>query len=137
MALHLLTDRTVKAARGREKPYRLPDGGNLYLYVASTGIKSWQFRYRLEGKTHTFTIGKYPKISLERARIDAERARGEVEAGHHLTARKRAAKLTEAGRQAVSAQIAAMVDQGMRASEARQMRDLRQGGPVARMVGRA
>ncbi len=102
MATKLLTDKAVKAAKPKGKPYRRPDGGNLYLYVSTTGVKSWQFRYRLNGAPCTFTIGKYPRISLELARVEAERGRAEVDTGRHLTTLKRAAKLAEVSRQAMT-----------------------------------
>ena len=39
---HLLTDRHPRAAKPKTKPYRLADGGGLYLYVAPSGVKSFQ-----------------------------------------------------------------------------------------------
>ncbi len=102
MALHLLTDRAVKNAKPRGKPYRLADGGSLYLFISPTGARSWQYRYRLEGKPHTYTIGKYPKISLELARRERDRAGTQSEAGQHLTTRKRAAKLSRIHAQAAT-----------------------------------
>lgn len=102
MAEKLLNDLQVKRKKPKAKPYRVADGGNLYLYVATSGVKSWQFRYRLNGTPHTYTVGKYPKISLERARIDAERARRDVAEGRQLTVRKRVVRLTELTRQATT-----------------------------------
>ncbi len=102
MATKLLTDRAVKNTKARAKPYRLPDGGNLYCFVATTGVKSWQFRYRLDGAPHTYTIGKYPKISLELARVEAERGRAEVDTGRHLTTLKRATKLAQIAKQSAT-----------------------------------
>lgn len=95
MAIHLLTDIAVQNAKGRAKPYRLPDGGALYLYVAPSGTKAWQFRYRLAGRPLTATLGKYPTTSLKEARSRAAAARTQAEEGQHLTARKRIAKLTQ------------------------------------------
>lgn len=89
----LLNDRQVKGSKAKAKPYRLADGGNLYLYVSTSGVKSWQFRYRLNGTPYTYTVGKYPRVSLEAARSEATRARDDVAAGEHLTVKKRAAVL--------------------------------------------
>lgn len=93
MARHRLSDRRVQTARARAKPYRLADGDSLYLYIASTGVKSWQFRYRLDGKQQTLTLGKLPPISLVEARKAADRARAGVAEGEQLTAVKRTEKL--------------------------------------------
>lgn len=39
-----LTAKAVLNAKAEAKPYRLSDGGNLYLYVRTAG-KTWEFRY--------------------------------------------------------------------------------------------
>lgn len=98
MAKHLLTDRTIKTARAKARPYRLADGGNLYLLISQTGVKSWQYRYRLDDRPLTATLGKYPAITLEEARKLADKARGSAEAGEHLTQMKRVAKLSTIAR---------------------------------------
>jgi len=102
MALHLLSDRAIRNAKPKAKPYRLADGDNLYLFVATTGVKSWQFRYRLNGTPHTFTIGKYPRITLDSAREQAASASKAAETGQHLTTRKRVAKLKRIEAQATT-----------------------------------
>ena len=48
----------VSRAKPKAKPYRLADGGGLYLWVPTTGLKVWQFRYRHGGKPQTATLGK-------------------------------------------------------------------------------
>jgi hypothetical protein len=50
MAKHLLSDLRVRSAKAKDKPYRLADGEGLHLFVATSGVKSWQFRYTLGGK---------------------------------------------------------------------------------------
>jgi hypothetical protein len=67
MAKHLLTETKVRSFKAKAKPYREPDGENLYLYIAPSGVKSWQFRYRLHGKPQTLILGKYPPKSLAQA----------------------------------------------------------------------
>lgn len=96
MAKHLLSDTKVRNAKAKEKPYRLADGESLYLYVATSGVKSWQFRYRLDGKPQTATLGKYPAKSLISARDAAEKARTDAQDGRHLTVVKRVAKVRKA-----------------------------------------
>ena len=41
---------------------------------ARGGEGSWVFRYRLDGRQHELTIGNYPAISLEAARVLASSA---------------------------------------------------------------
>lgn len=71
-----LSDKTIKAAKAKEKKYRLPDGDNLYLVVQKNGSKLWQMRYYFGGKEKTLSIGQYPIITLKEARdakIEAKR----------------------------------------------------------------
>jgi integrase len=92
LAKHLLTDRDVRNAKSKLKPYRLADGENLYLFVASSGVRSWQIRYRVDCKQQTSTLGKYPLLSLAAAREKAESARKMIGEGKQLTVEKRVAK---------------------------------------------
>ncbi|MPZ47187.1 MAG: DUF4102 domain-containing protein [Betaproteobacteria bacterium] len=96
MARHLLSDAKVRKAPPTAKKHRLADGDGLYLYVAPSGIKSWQLRYRLNGKPQTATIGKYPVVSLAEAREAADKLRKLVAEGKHLTAHKRVEKMRKA-----------------------------------------
>lgn len=43
--------------------------------LATTGVRSWRFDYRLAGVRETLTIGRYPEVTLERARDDLREAR--------------------------------------------------------------
>jgi len=72
-----LNDRQIKAAKPSDtgKKAKLFDGGGLYLEVTPAGGKVFRLKYRIDGKEKTFTIGKYPTISLVEARQAAENAR--------------------------------------------------------------
>jgi integrase len=89
MALHLLTDLNVRNAKPKAKAYRKRDGGGLFLYVPPTGVKAWQFRYKLNGLGQTATLGKADRMTLSEARERAADARVQVSQGFHLTAEKR------------------------------------------------
>lgn len=64
----MLTDIQAKAAKPREKDYKLSDGGGLFLWVRKNGTRSWCVAYRYGGKQKRLTIGTYPKISITAAR---------------------------------------------------------------------
>lgn len=64
MANNQLTQLSVKNAKPKEKPYKLSDGNGAYLYVSTTGGKSWRVNYRFNGKQLTATLGKFPELSL-------------------------------------------------------------------------
>jgi len=62
-----LIRRGQKAAAG-DKPYRVSDGRGLYLWAAPSGGKLWQWAYILHGKEKLMSFGKYPDVSLAKAR---------------------------------------------------------------------
>lgn len=50
-----LTVKAVDAAKPREKAYKLTDAQGLYLFVTTTGAKSWRANYTAGGKQKTKT----------------------------------------------------------------------------------
>jgi integrase len=92
MARNLLNDRLIRAAKGKSKPYRLADGDGLYLLVGTSGTKSWQLRYRYDGKQQTASLGKFSVLSLAEAREKAQEQRSLAAKGEHLTRAKHVAK---------------------------------------------
>ena len=96
----LLTDTKVKNAKPGERPYKLGDGGWLYLLVKPSGARLWRMAYRYAGREKLLALGAYPEVSLKEAREkrDAERARlrsgfdpGEVRKVERLTRANEAA----------------------------------------------
>ena len=71
----MLTDKAVRAARGRDKAYKISDSGGLYLHVSPKNHKSWRFKYRFEKKERLLTLGSYPDVSLAEAREKRDEAR--------------------------------------------------------------
>lgn len=64
-----LTAIQVKNAKPREKPYKLFDGGGLYLEVAPNGSRIWRLKFRQSnGSENRLTFGPYPEITLQHAR---------------------------------------------------------------------
>jgi integrase len=93
MARHLLTDRKIRNAKPRRKPYRLNDGDGLALRVPPSGAASWQLRYFHDGKEQIATLGKLTEMSLAEARARADEKRKRVAEGEHLTVVKRQERL--------------------------------------------
>ena len=62
-----LTVKSIQSAQPAGKPYKLSDGGALYLVVAPTGTKTWRANFNLQGKQKTITYGRYPQIGLAEA----------------------------------------------------------------------
>lgn len=93
MPRNLLTDRHIRNATPRAKPYRLFDGDGLALWVSPTGARSWQLRYRLHDKEQTATLGKLERLTLAEARTRADNLHKLAADGEHLTTVKRRDRL--------------------------------------------
>ena len=63
-----LTDIQTRTAKSKDKPYKLSDGGGLYLLVNADGAKYWRMDYRFAGMRRTLAFGKYPEVTLAEAR---------------------------------------------------------------------
>jgi len=63
-----LTNTEVLRSKPTDKPYKLADGGGLFLLVTPTGGKLWRYKYRFEGKGKLMALGTFPEISLADAR---------------------------------------------------------------------
>jgi Arm DNA-binding domain len=50
MPINTLTNTGINAAKPREKPYKLSDGGGLYLLVNPQGSMYWRLKYYFEGR---------------------------------------------------------------------------------------
>jgi integrase len=67
-----LTDTTIRNAKPADKPYKLYDGGGLYIEITPSGGKLWRLKYRYAGKEKLQALGKYPAVSLSEARSRRE-----------------------------------------------------------------
>lgn len=70
-----LTETTIKNAKPKDKPYKLSDGGGMYLLVNPTGGKYWHLAYRYNNKQKLLALGVYPDVTLKEARIKREAAK--------------------------------------------------------------
>ncbi|OTA18447.1 integrase [Xenorhabdus vietnamensis] len=87
-----LTARQVDTAKPKEKPYKLADGGGLYLLVNPNGSRYWRLKYRIAGKEKLLALGVYPEISLAEARTKRNDARKTLSGGNDPIEEKRAEK---------------------------------------------
>ncbi|MGP0945475.1 tyrosine-type recombinase/integrase [Serratia sp. CY74737] len=90
-----LTARQVDTAKPKEKPYKLSDGGGLYLEVAPNGSRYWRMKYRINGKEKRLSFGVYPIISLAVARDEREKAKRVLATGGDPGEVKKAGKLAQ------------------------------------------
>lgn len=89
MALNLLTVRKIETAQPKDKPYMLKDGGSLFVRIQPNGSKLWWYRYRLGNSPQTYSIGIFPKVTLESARKERDWARELIREGRDPVLEKR------------------------------------------------
>lgn len=87
-----LNDIKVRAAKPKEKAFKLTDERGLYLFITPSGGKLWRFNYRYEDKSKTLALGAYPDISLSNARQRRDDARKLLANGVDPAAVKKAVK---------------------------------------------
>ncbi|MEZ5566503.1 MAG: tyrosine-type recombinase/integrase [Gammaproteobacteria bacterium] len=88
-----LTHAAIKAAKPRQKPYRMFDGKGLYLEVAPSGGRWWRFKYRYGGKERRLSLGVFPDTSLSDARELLAEARKLLGNGIDPSVERKQAKL--------------------------------------------
>ncbi|MBD5646513.1 MAG: integrase arm-type DNA-binding domain-containing protein [Desulfovibrio sp.] len=97
-----LTDTAIRAAKPKEKRYKLADGEGLYIEVAPTGGKWWRIKYRFGGKEKRLSLGVYPAVGLKEARSRAgeikELLRRGIDPGEERKAAKAEAAAVEIAR---------------------------------------
>ncbi len=70
-----LTEARIRAAKPRERAYKLFDERGLFLFVTPTGGRLWRFRYRIGPLEKLISLGAYPDVTLKRAREKRDEAR--------------------------------------------------------------
>ncbi len=76
---------TVLEIKAKKKKGMYADGGNLYLQVTGDGVKSWVFRYMMNGKAKTMGLGSLNAVPLTSKRDESgkELVRGAREWANH------------------------------------------------------
>ncbi|MGQ0835475.1 MAG: Arm DNA-binding domain-containing protein, partial [Gammaproteobacteria bacterium] len=59
-----LSEAGIRAARPKERPYKLFDERGLYLRVEPRGGRLWRFRFRYGGVEKLLALGGYPDVPL-------------------------------------------------------------------------
>lgn len=91
-----LTDVSIRAAKPREKSYRLKDSVGLYLEVRPEGGKWWRYRYKIAGRENMLSLGTYPEVGLSAARTQRDELRRQVAQGIDPGHARRAEKDSQA-----------------------------------------
>ena len=89
-ATDFLTESRIRSARPKARPYKLRDGGGLYLLVTPANARLWRLRYKVRGRESMLGLGTYPATSLKAARDRRTELRAALEAGKNPAAERRA-----------------------------------------------
>ena len=84
-----LTDLKIKKAKSDSKPFKLSDGGGLFVLVKPNGSKLWRQKYRHLGKERLLSHGQYPDVTLAQARQKRDEARALLADGGDPSVQKR------------------------------------------------
>lgn len=84
-----LTETAIRNAKPSERPYKLADGGGLYLLINPIGSRLWRLKYRIGGREKVLAIGAYPDIHLAKARERRTEARRHIADGIDPSALKK------------------------------------------------
>ncbi len=94
-----LSEFAARKAKPREKPYKLPDGGGLYLHVQPKGSKLWRMKYRYLSKEKLLSFGPYPLITIAEARQKRDEAKKLLKEGIDPGAKKKQDRLDAIAKQ--------------------------------------
>ena len=130
----MLTDSRIRTAKAGPKPYKLTDAKGLYLHVATSGTKSWRYRFEVAGAESIFTIGNYcaplsretedeatvrragGEFTLAEARAERDKARALVKQGVNPAGQRKLDSLVAANARAQTFETVAREWVDMRAS---------------------
>lgn len=85
----------IKNVKPKNKPYKLSDGGGLYLLINPNGSKYWRLKYRFAGKEKLLSIGVYDTVTLADARERTREAKKILSDGKDPTREKKLNKLKQ------------------------------------------
>ena len=71
----MLSDTRIRTVKAGERPFKLSDGGGLYLLVQPNGSKLWRLAYRFGGRQKSLALGAYPTVALKHARKKRDAAK--------------------------------------------------------------
>ena len=76
-----LTDTAVRNAKAAEKPFKMADGGGLFLYVTPAGGKLWRLKSPPWDREQLLSFGAYPTVGVADARQKREEAKRQLAEG--------------------------------------------------------
>ena len=92
-----LTKAIVEALEPKAAMYRVPDTEvrGLNIQVTPGGVLSWVLRFRVHGIQKAHTLGRWPEVTVARARAKAIKLMGDIGDGNDPQAKKKAEREAE------------------------------------------
>ncbi len=90
----------LKALKPKKSLYRRTCGGGLYIEVCPNASMLWRFRYWHNGRENMLSLGRYPRISLKKARELRDVERDILDEGVDPGEQRRKERAKEAGENA-------------------------------------
>jgi integrase len=90
--MNKLTAKIIENAKPQAKPYKLFDGGGLFLLVEPSGSRLWRLKYYFQRKEKLLSLGSYPPVNLAQARRQRDDARALIEDSTNPSAERQAEK---------------------------------------------
>ena len=84
-----LADVAIRQAKPKDKPYKLSDGGGMYMLVNPNGSRYWRMKYRFGGKEKVLALGVYPNVTISKVREKVMEAKTLLDEGKDPTIHKR------------------------------------------------
>jgi hypothetical protein len=78
----MLSDAQIRAAKPKDRSYKLFDGHQLFVLVTTGGSKLWRLNYKYDGKQNSLALGRYPSLGLAEARRLRDDALAKLREGH-------------------------------------------------------
>lgn len=91
-----LSDTAIRAAKPREKPYKLFDERGLFLLVKPSGARLWRLKYSHGGVEKGISLGDFRDVPLKRAREKRDEARQLLDRGIDPSAQRKAQRVAQA-----------------------------------------
>src|SRR5271156_5416382 len=88
-----LTHFDIRNTKPAHKPFKLSDGGGLFLLVQPNGSMLWRLKDRLFGKERALSFGAYPTVSLADARVKRDEAKKLLDNGKDPSSERRIERL--------------------------------------------
>jgi len=84
-----LTDKRIASLKPRACRYAMHDTGGLYVEVWPSGIKSWRLRFMRNHVRQRVTLGRFPEVTLSKARAEREQLMQAICSGRSLLEERR------------------------------------------------